>query len=78
MPQKKPTSTRLKNTLSDLDTAMDEWDSITNKPAGEQASDASPVQEKAKSLFKELRDQISQFDDIPILDPNDRGDLPNI
>ena len=66
MSQKKPSSSqRLKHTLNELDTAIEEWDSLTNKPQREQAPAETELQKKAKNLLKELRDQINDFDTIP-------------
>lgn len=65
MSQKKPASMRLQNTLNELDTALEQWDRLTNKPTGEQAPGESELQQKAKTLLKELRDQIREFDSIP-------------
>ena len=62
MSQKKPNAHKMKNTLNELDSAIEQWDSITNKPQGEQASSETDVQKRAKSLLKELRDQINEFD----------------
>ena len=62
MSQKKPVNTRLQNTLNELDTAIEQWDSLTNKPQREQVTVESDLQKRAKSLLKELRDQIQDFD----------------
>lgn len=64
MSQKKPASMRLQNTLNELETSIEQWDSLTNKPQGEQVSEESDVQKKAKSLLKELRDQINDFETL--------------
>lgn len=64
MSQKKPITPRLKSTLDDLDTALEQWDSLTNKPQGEQVPAESNLQRKAKSLLKELRDQIEDFESL--------------
>ena len=62
MPQKKVNNTsRLKNTLNELDTALDQWNSLTSKAAEEQAPEESELQKKAKKLLKELRDQLDDF-----------------
>ncbi len=63
---KKSQTSRLKNTLNELDSALEQWDSITNKPAGEQARSDSPVQQRAKSLLQELRDQLNEFENMHI------------
>lgn len=63
MSQKKPSALKMKNTLNELDTALEQWDSLTNKPDREQVSNETELQKKAKTLLKELRDQIDQFDD---------------
>lgn len=65
MSQKKPSSTGLQHTLNELDTAIEQWDSLTNKPQREQASGESQLQKKAKNLLKELRDQINEFETLP-------------
>ncbi len=62
MSQKKPVTNRLKNTLNELDTAIEQWDSLTNKPQREQVVVESGLQKRAKTLLKELRDQIQEFD----------------
>lgn len=62
MSNKKPVSTRLKNTLNELDQAINQWDSLTSKPQREQVAQETDLQKKAKSLLKELRDQIQEFD----------------
>ncbi len=64
MSNKKSQTLRLKNTLNELDSALEQWDSITNKPTGEQASSPTPVQEKAKNLLRELRDQLNEFENM--------------
>lgn len=64
MSQKKPLTSRLKNTLNDLDSAIEQWDSITNKPEREQGTSESPVRKKTKKLLKELRDQIKDFESL--------------
>ncbi len=64
MSNKKPFSTRLKNTLNELDTAIEQWDSLTNKPEREQAPEETELQKHAKGLLKELRDQIHDFDNL--------------
>ena len=64
MSNKKPFSKRLQNTLNDLDTAIEQWDSLTNKPDGEQVQEESELQKHAKGLLKELRDQINDFDNM--------------
>ena len=56
---------RLQHTLNELDTALEQWDSLTNKPPREQAAGESELQKKAKSLLEELRNQINDFEDIP-------------
>ena len=53
---------RMQNTLNELDSAIEQWDSITNKPVGEQASPQNPAQERAKNLLKELRQQLEDFE----------------
>ena len=65
MSQKKVVNTRLQNTLNELDSAIEQWDSITNKPPGEQVSGDCLLQKRAKSLLRELRDQIEEFETIP-------------
>ena len=70
MSQKKPAATRLQNTLNELDSALEQWDSITNKPEREQVSVESSLQQKAKTLLKELRDQINEFDTIQVKKDN--------
>jgi len=71
MSQKKPAANRLKNTLNELDHAIEQWDSITNKPLREQVSVESSLQQKAKTLLKDLRDQIDEFDAIKLESKND-------
>ena len=53
---------RMQNTLNELDSAIEQWDSITNKPVGEQASPQNPAQERAKNLLKDLRQQLEEFE----------------
>lgn len=64
MSQKKSVTMRLQSTLNELDTAIEQWDSLTNKPQGEQVSHESQLQKKAKSLLQELREQIEDFDSL--------------
>lgn len=68
--KKQPSSTRLSQTLNELDTALEQWDSLTNKPQREQAPGETPVQKRAKTLLKELRNQITEFETIPDDNPN--------
>lgn len=63
MSNKKNVSTRLKNTLNELDTAINQWDSLTSKPQREQVTVETDLQKRAKNLLKELRDQIQEFDE---------------
>ena len=70
MSQKKPVNHRLQNTLNELDTAIEQWDSLTNKPQREQVSVESDLQKRAKGLLKEIRDQIQEFDS-PNAEEND-------
>lgn len=71
MSNKKPVSTRLKNTLNELDSAIEQWDSLTNKPEGEQVQQQeTELQKHAKNLLQELKDQIHEFDQ-PITTEND-------
>jgi hypothetical protein len=65
MSQKKQSSTRLQLTLNELDTAIGQWDSLTNKPQREQVSAENHLQKKAKTLLKELRDQLIEFEKSP-------------
>jgi hypothetical protein len=62
MSNKKAATDRLKNTLSELDNAIEQWDSLTNKPIGEQAPSEDLLQKKTQELLKELREQIQEFD----------------
>ena len=64
MSQKNPTPSRLQNTLNELDTAWEQWNSCTNKAGEEQASQNSPreLEKKTKILLKDLRDQIKEFE----------------
>ncbi len=64
MSQNKTASDRLKNTLNELDFAIEQWDSLTNKPDGEQVPSETLIQKKTKTLLKELRDQINEFEAI--------------
>ncbi len=63
MSNKKPVSTRLKNTLNELDQAINQWDSLTSKPQREQVTEETDLQKRAKTLLKELRNQIQDFDE---------------
>lgn len=63
MSQKKPSALKMKSTLNELDTALEQWDSLTNKPPGEQVPNETDLQKRAKTLLKELRDQIDEFND---------------
>ncbi len=65
MSQKKANTGKLKNTLNELDTAIEQWDSLTNKPQREQASNETDLQKRAKTLLKQLRDQIDEFESNP-------------
>ena len=69
MSQKKSPNSRLKNTLNELDSAIEQWDSITNRPLGEQVSIDTQLQKKTKSLLKELRQQIEEFETITVIEP---------
>jgi len=71
MSNKKKASSRLKNTLNELDTAINQWDSLTNKPQREQVAVETDLQKKAKTLLKELRDQIDEFDGSEKITPQD-------
>jgi ElaB/YqjD/DUF883 family membrane-anchored ribosome-binding protein len=62
MSNKKNVSARMQNTLNELDTAINQWDSLTNKPQRGQAAQETDLQKRAKTLLKELRDQIQEFD----------------
>ena len=62
MSNKKTVSNRLQNTLNELDTAINQWDSLTNKPQREQVAVETDIQKRAKTLLKDLRDQIQEFD----------------
>jgi len=64
MSQNKTASDRLKSTLNELDFAIEQWDSLTNKPQGEQAPSETLIQKKTKTLLKELREQIDEFETI--------------
>ena len=75
MPNKKTVSSRLENTLNELDTALNQWNSLTNKPTGEQVEQETELQKKAKVLLKELRDQIEGFEDEP---EEQSGDLNSL
>lgn len=59
---KKVETARLKNTLNELDSALEQWDSITNKPADGQAPSETEVQQRAKNLLKQLREQLNEFE----------------
>ena len=62
MSQKKPNADKLKNTLNELDFALEQWDSITSKPESAQAPEKeNELQKRAKTLLKELRDQLEEF-----------------
>lgn len=63
MANKKNISSRLQNTLNELDTAINQWDSLTNKPQREQVAEEIDLQKKAKTLLQELRDQLETFED---------------
>ena len=62
MSQKKLDTTRLQHTLDELDSALEQWDSITNIPQSEQEPSEAPAQQRAKILLKELRNQLLQFE----------------
>ena len=64
MSQNKTASDRLKSTLNELDFAIEQGDSLTNKPQGEQVPSETLIQKKTKTLLKELRDQIDEFETI--------------
>ena len=63
---------RLQHTLNELDSAIEQWDSITNKPEGEQATPQNQAPKKAKSLLKELREQLMEFDSPQIPTDNNK------
>ncbi len=64
MSQRKPVSNRLKSALNELDSAIEQWDSLTNKPEGEQVTSYEKTQSKAKTLLKELRNQLDDFENL--------------
>lgn len=65
MSQKKTATDRLKNALNELDFAIEQWDSLTNKPQGEQVSIESDLEKKTKNLLEELREQLEEFETPP-------------
>ena len=65
MSQKKANTGKLKNTLNELDTAIEQWDSLTNKPQREQVPNETDLHKRAKTLLKQLRDQIDEFESNP-------------
>ncbi|MCB0378320.1 MAG: hypothetical protein KDD33_07495 [Bdellovibrionales bacterium] len=62
MSQKKNQTIKLKSTLNELDSAIDQWNSLTNKPTREQACKDNEFQKRAKTLLKQLREQLEEFD----------------
>ena len=64
MSQEKIVNSRLKSTLEELDSSIEQWDRLTNKPLGEQDTSDSEIQKKTKELLKELENQINEFDSI--------------
>lgn len=65
MSQKKTATDRLKNALNELDFAIEQWDSLTNKPLGEQVSNETDLEKKTKNLLEELREQLQEFETPP-------------
>lgn len=64
MSQKKTTNDRLQSTLTELDFAISQWDSLTSKPSREQVVDENGVNNRAKCLLEQLRDQIENFENL--------------
>lgn len=50
-----------KHTLGELNQAIEEWDTITNKPEGEQDLSRQELKKKTKELLVKLEDQLKQF-----------------
>ena len=61
MTDKKGNTTHLRDTISALDSAVDQWNSITNNPETAQAPDSTDLQKKTKDLLNTLRDQLDEF-----------------
>ena len=61
MSVKKVNKPRLTDTLNALDSAVDQWNSLTNKTEGEQAPADNKVADNAKALLKKLREQLEEF-----------------
>lgn len=70
MSQQKPVSNRLKSALNELDSAIEQWDSLTNKPLGEQVTSHEKTQSMTKSLLKELRHQLEDFENLSTAEKN--------
>ena len=51
----------LQNTLNELDTALEQWDSLTNKQVHDQPG-SQHLQKEAKKLLAKLRDQLEEFE----------------
>lgn len=52
---------QLGDTLKDLNTAIEEWDKITNNPDGEQDFSKEALEKKTKDLLLKLKDQINDL-----------------
>ena len=76
MDQKKGQTSHLRETISALDSAVDQWNSITNNPESKQAPELDKVQKETQDLLEKLKDQLDEFaedegeDEAPGLDPH--------
>jgi|GEM_PF-2166223 len=78
MDSKKGQTTHLSDTISALDSAVDQWNSITNNPETKQAPEADQIQKETQDLLTKLKDQLEAFaeddcddDDLEVpLDPH--------
>jgi hypothetical protein len=52
---------QLGDTLKELNTAIEEWDKITNKPEVEQEESKDSLESRTKELLVQLRDQINNL-----------------
>ena len=52
---------QLGDTLKELNTAIEEWDKITNNPETEQEVSKETLEARTKELLAQLRDQINDL-----------------
>ncbi len=61
MDSSKNKTSHLNDALKDLNSAIEEWDKITSKPAPEQDVSRETLEKKTKDLLIRLREQINDL-----------------